>query len=113
MLIPAGLLPHAGAMCLLEEIVSCDDAGVICTARSHLHPGNGALRGDARPGFAAALRDLRFGAARLDDPAHGALTVSATREMRDAAGSIYAFTVRSETGRTLLDGRATIVTPAA
>ena len=137
MLNPAGLLPHAGAMCLLDAVISWDESGVLCTARSHLAPLNplrragrlgivcaaeygmqaaavhGTLRsrGTARPGFAAALRALRFGADRLDDPAFGTLSVLASVERWEETGSVYHLLIRAEDGRDLLSGRTTIMTP--
>ena len=136
MLNPAGLLPHTGAMCLLDQVAWWDQSGVLCTARSHLDPANplrragrlgivcaaeyamqaaaahGALTSNERqaPGVVASLRDLRFGADRLDDPAHGTLSVRATLERREPAGSIYLLSVRREDGRNLLNGRALIIT---
>lgn len=126
-------------MCLLDRVESWDADGILCTARSHLDPLNplrrdgrlgiacaaeyamqaaavhGALMagGHAPPGYAAALRDLRFGAARLDDPAHGTLHVAAALDRADAAGSIYRLAVRTAGGAMLLTGRATILTPTA
>ena len=126
-------------MCLLDRVVSWDDNRIACTARSHLDPRNplrragrlgivcaaeyamqaaavhGALRSGAAgpPGFAAALRALRFGADRLDDPAHGALTVIAEVERWELSGAIYLLSVQAEHGQELLRGRATIVTPVS
>ncbi len=125
-------------MCLLDEVL-CWTAGAIrCRTRSHLAPGNplrrdgrlaavcgaeyglqaaalhGALiaGGVAQPaGYVAALRDLELGAARLDDPAHGALEVSAFSERAEAGGLIYRFTVATAAGRALVSGRAIIALP--
>lgn len=134
---PAGLLPHTGAMCLLDDVTAWDHSRILCTTRSHLSPDNplrrggrlgivcaaeygmqaaavhGALRsgGQAPPGFAAALRSVRFGTDRLDDPAHGVLSVLAEVEHWTPAGSVYRLVVSSDFGRELLSGRATIATP--
>ncbi len=130
-----GLIPHQGAMCLLDRAVGWDAAAIDCRARSHLDRANplrrdgllpavcgieyglqaaalhGALaHGAARsPGYLAGLRDIVLDTDRLDDPALGTLHVRATLERRDAAGLIYSFRIASETGRALLGGRATIM----
>ena len=133
----AELIPHQGSMCLLREVVGWDAAGIVCRADSHLHPGNplrrdgrlssvcgieyglqaaalhGALRcGTAQPpGYLAGLRDVALEVAWLDDAALGTLDVTATLELSDPAGSIYAFCLAGADGRMLVAGRATIVVP--
>ena len=98
----AALVPHGGAMCLLDRVLSWNTQEIACAARSHLDPANplrragrlstlcgleyafqaaalhGALR-DGRPqlaGYVASLRDIAIRAARLDDAAHGELRVA-------------------------------------
>jgi predicted hotdog family 3-hydroxylacyl-ACP dehydratase len=131
----AALIPHQGAMCLLDAALRWNATGIDCRATSHLDPANplrlagrlgiacgieyglqaaalhGALaEGSAQPpGYLAGLRDVAFGAERLDDPAHGPLAVSAELERREAAGLIYAFRIAAEDGRALVAGRATIM----
>ncbi|MBS0561251.1 MAG: hypothetical protein JSR21_14485 [Proteobacteria bacterium] len=134
----AALIPHQGAMCLLDSVVEWDARAIMCRAVSHLSADNplrhagalsalagaeyglqaaclhGALTaGEAvrRPGFLAALRGVRCHAARLDDPALGALAVRAVLEHREDAGTIYGFSLAAEDGRVLLEGRASIATP--
>ena len=133
------LIPHAGAMCLLAEIVAWTDDAIQCRATSHLDPANplrrqgrlaalcgieyalqaaalhGALRTGAPqpPGYLAALRMNSLTAGPLDDPALGPLDVAARREHGDASGLIYTLSLRDAAGRVLLDGRATIVLPGA
>jgi predicted hotdog family 3-hydroxylacyl-ACP dehydratase len=132
------LIPHQGTMCLLDEVAGWSDAAITCRTRSHLSPDNplrrhggldgvcgieyglqaaalhGALvTGGRQPaGYLAALRSVEIHAGRLDDPALGALEVTAALELRDAGGLIYGFHVRSADGAALLNGRATIVLPA-
>lgn len=133
----AALVPHAGAMCLLDRVLAWDADRILCAARSHLDPANplrragrlvalcgleyalqaaalhGALR-DGRPqpaGYVAALRDVALHAARLDDPAHGELRVSATLEQGESAGLLYALRVEAERGAALVEGRAAIALP--
>ena len=92
----AALIPHQGAMCLLDRLEHCDEARIVCVAGSHRDPTHplrtasgllapcaieyaaqamalhGALcaaaSGDeASPGFLASARDVRLGVWRLDD----------------------------------------------
>ena len=134
----ASLVPHVGAMCLLDHVVSWDADTILCAATSHLRADNplrragrlgivcaaeyamqaaaahGTLTAGTRQGagLVAALRALRFGAPRLDDPAHGALAVHAHLQRSSTAGFVYALLVRSEDGRDLLTGTATVILPA-
>ena len=36
----ARLVPHHGAMCLLEEVLGCDEDAIACRATSHRDPAN-------------------------------------------------------------------------
>lgn len=129
----AALVPHQGAMCLLERVRSCDAAGIACASATHGDPANplrrdgmlpavcgveyalqamalhGALTDGAAqgPGFLAALSGVAMAAGRLDDVA-GELLVTATALARESRGFIYGFEVVGD-GRVLLSGRATIV----
>jgi len=114
----AGLIPHAGAMCLLDGVVSWDENRIRCVSRSHLDAGNplraggqlpavcgieyaaqamavhGGLAGGARArpraGYLASVRDMACRRERLDDLA-GDLVVEAERMMGDGARVIYEF----------------------
>lgn len=135
----AALVPHAGGMCLLDQVLNWDETRIQCAAaRSHLDPANplrragrlGALAGmeyalqaaalhgallaggvRQPAGYAAAMRDVMLHAARLDDPAHGTLRVEATLERQEGGGMIYALSVRSEQDAPLVEGRAVIALP--
>ncbi len=134
----AALIPHAGAMCLLDRIEGWSPAGIVCRALSHLDPLNplrragrlGALHGveyamqaaavhgallgggaPGRPGFLAVLRETEICAPRLDDPAYGELAVAADLERQEEAGVLYRFHVSAATGRCLVSGRAAIALP--
>lgn len=134
----SALIPHAGAMCLLEEVLSWTAEGIVCRTLSHLDPANplrragrlhalcgaeyalqaaalhGALLADGTPqpaGYLAALRGVELGADRLDDPAYGALHVEAVLQAREASGLIYALRVRARDGRGLFAARGTVVLP--
>jgi predicted hotdog family 3-hydroxylacyl-ACP dehydratase len=133
----AALVPHAGAMCLLDRVLAWDADGIVCAARSHLDPGSplrragrlaalcgleyalqaaalhGALR-DGKPqpaGYAASFRGVLLHAARLDDPRHGELRVAAALEQGESAGLIYALRVDAEGGAALVAGGAAIALP--
>lgn len=129
----ARLIPHQGAMCLLDRVTACDMDGIACAATSHRDAANplrrdgllpalcgveyalqamalhGALTDGApqRAGFVAALSGVGIGAERLDD-IPDELTVTATALSRESRGFIYAFTIRDGT-RVLMAGRATVV----
>ena len=131
------LLPHGGAMVLLDEVVSHDEHRIACRARSHRDPANplthegilpvwagveyaaqamaahfsltADVTGDATIGLLGGLRDVVCEAARLDDVV-SPLLAEAERLARDAGGSIYGFRVAAEDDcRSLLHGRATVV----
>lgn len=129
------LIPHQGAMCLLETVAEWDEDGIVCHARSHLDPSNplrqddrlgaiagveyglqaaalhGALRAGGvaqAPGYLARLGEVVLDVARLDEAAFGVLTVTARVELAQPAGMIYRFALRAEDGRDLVSGRATI-----
>jgi predicted hotdog family 3-hydroxylacyl-ACP dehydratase len=129
----ARLIPHQGAMCLLEGVSACDAQGIACTSATHRDAANplrrdgmlpaicgveyglqamalhGALTAGApQPaGFVAALAGVDLAAERLDDVA-GALEITATALSRESRGFIYAFAVAGD-GRVLVSGRGTVV----
>jgi predicted hotdog family 3-hydroxylacyl-ACP dehydratase len=127
------LLPHRGAMCLLDAVASHDEARIVCRAASHRSAANPLRVGGRLPALAAieyaaqamaahgalsaatgtapgrlvAVHDVRLHAATLDDVAED-LEIAAERVAGDASGIIYAFVVRAG-GRTLAEGRATVM----
>ncbi len=131
----AGLIPHAGSMCLLASVATWSEDAIVCLATSHLDPDNplrsrgqlpgvcgieyalqaaavhGALRGGEPqpPGYLASLRMAQLTIGRLDDPAFGTLAAHARREHGDANGLLYTIRLEAADGRVLLDGRATII----
>jgi predicted hotdog family 3-hydroxylacyl-ACP dehydratase len=130
----ARLVPHQGAMCLLEEVLEWDSAGIICRAISHRDPRN-PLRGDAglpavagieyaaqavaihrcvvekisspKKGYLATLRDVVCTVARLD-PEAADLTVRATCVAAEGSRLLYDFRVEGEK-RVLVTGRLSVV----
>jgi predicted hotdog family 3-hydroxylacyl-ACP dehydratase len=132
----AALIPHQGAMCLLDRALEWDEARILCEADGHAAPGNplrrdgmlpaicgvefalqamalhGALsagRVPQRPGFVSSLRDVRMAAGRLDTIA-GPLRIEAVALVAEAQGFIYRFDVAGE-GRSLLAGQAAVILP--
>jgi predicted hotdog family 3-hydroxylacyl-ACP dehydratase len=127
------LIPHDGAMCLLEEVVSCDEECIVCRAVSHrdkAHPLrddgilpaissieyaaqamalHGALEGKARGrrGLLAAARDVTFNVERLDDIAED-LIVSARKLIAENGRLLYEFALHAG-GKELARGRAAVV----
>lgn len=137
------LIPHQGRMCLLHAVLACTPQRIRCTARSHaaadhplrlgalglpapvgieyaaqacaLHGALNARPGVAgRPGFLASARGVRLHVARLDDVA-GELHVEVEHLAGDERQALYRFALHDDTGRPLVDGRATVVldTPMA
>lgn len=135
----AELIPHDGAMCLLDGVLQWDAAGIRCVSRSHRDARNplrragrlsavsgieyaaqamavhGALAalGGARPraGYLASLRGVVCRVDRLDD-LEGDLIVEAEHLAGDDARVTYQFSVRVDDAE-VLSGRATVVLDAA
>jgi predicted hotdog family 3-hydroxylacyl-ACP dehydratase len=131
------LVPHAGAMCLLDGVEHWDDQRIRCVSRTHRDADNplrangrlpavcgieyaaqamavhgGLMRGGARPraGYLAAVRDLACRRERLDD-LDGDLVVEAERMMGDEDRVIYRFRLLAG-GAEVLSGRAAVVLDA-
>ncbi|TAN00695.1 MAG: phosphotransferase [Rhodanobacteraceae bacterium] len=132
----AQLIPHAGAMCLLDEVVEWDATRLHARGASHrrtdnplradgmLHAVNlceyaaqamavhGALRARAagavaRPGFLVALRDVALHVERIDN-LPGKLQVHVECLLALADSLQYAFRVEHR-GRLLASGRAAVM----
>lgn len=135
----ARIIPHAGAMCLLDRVDNWDAAKIRCTSNTHRDPENpmrtrgqlaavcgieyaaqamavhGGLAGivgdKPKAGYLASLRDVACRKNRLDD-LEGELMVDAEKLMGDESRVIYQFTLR--VGKVeVLSGRATVVLEAA
>ena len=50
----AELLPHAGAMVLLDRVIAWDEAGALCAATAHLDSTNPLRRGRMLPAICGA-----------------------------------------------------------
>lgn len=126
------LLPHKGAMCLLDRVVSWDRRHILCAAVSHRAIDNplrergrvhgiclieyaaqavalhGGLIGDAStaPGYLAAVRDVRL-AVRALDRIDAELVIEAECELVDPSGLLYRFAIEAA-GARLVTGRLSI-----
>lgn len=137
----ARLIPHQGAMCLLDAVLAWDDANIHAMSDSHAHADHplrgehglhavhlaeygaqamavhGALRArqrgaaEARPGRLVSLRDVVL-AVEYVDAADGHLDVHAQCLYADDAGAQYAFRVEQR-GRLLASGRAAVIHPVS
>jgi predicted hotdog family 3-hydroxylacyl-ACP dehydratase len=131
----AALIPHAGAMCLLDGVLGWDDASVRCVSSRYADADNPLRRADGTLGVACGIeiaaqamavhgrllagaaekpglgylmsvRDVRFGAPLLDG--EGDLLVEATLLMGDGGEAMYQFALRRD-GVELLSGRAAVL----
>ena len=132
----AGMIPHAGRMCLLDRVAAWDERTIRCVATGHVaadHPlrsasgllasaaieyaaqaaaVHGGLKaraagGSASPGFLASARGVRLHRLRLDDLA-GELSVDVEHLAGDARQLLYAFTV-GHAGTPVAEGRLAVV----
>jgi predicted hotdog family 3-hydroxylacyl-ACP dehydratase len=131
----AALIPHAGAMCLLDTVEDWDDTRIVCLTTTHRSPDNplrregrlgilcgieyaaqamavhAALNASScdRPnvGYLASLRSVTFTQDRLD-VVQGTLTVEATCVHRETGRAVYGFGVK-DGERGLVQGRAVVV----
>jgi predicted hotdog family 3-hydroxylacyl-ACP dehydratase len=130
------LIPHGGAMCLLDGVEQWDEERIVCVSHSHRREDNplrrdgvlsvihgveyaaqamavhGGLRaqraGESHlSGLLAALRSVQFDVDRLDEQA-APLRVEAVELMRSGGSFIYEFTVTAA-GARLLGGRLTVM----
>jgi len=131
-------IPHAGAMCLLDRMLSVDPAQIVCSAGSHrsaanplrasgrlssvhaieyaaqamaLHRSFADAAATAPRGMLTSVRDVVCQVDRLDDIAAD-LTIAATRIAGDGVTVLYFFTVSAE-DRELVAGRASAVLDVA
>ena len=131
----ANLIPHTGAMCLLDGVLEWDATHITCVSTSHRDENNpmriagrlpalcgieyaaqamaihGGLAGivgkKPRAGYLAGLRDVACRVSRLDDLA-GDLTIHAEQVMGDASLAIYQFSLTAGSVE-IIQGRATVV----
>lgn len=130
------LIPHSGAMCLLDEVLAWDDTHIQCRSYSHQAVDNplrnaeglptialveygaqamavhGGLLASARgeridAGYLAALRDVSISDMLVDGIA-SPLLVEATMLLSQQGNMIYQFSVTGD-AHTLVSGRATVM----
>lgn len=131
------LIPHCGAMCLLDVVVEWNEAHIHVRACSHRDPAN-PLRADDRlhavnlceygaqamavhggllaqregraaaPGLLVSLREVKLHVARIDD-LPDALDVYGEKLLDDGASLQYALRVEHR-GQLLVVGRAAVMT---
>ena len=134
----AGLIPHAGRMCLLDAAEEWDATRIACRAASHRLAGNplrrggmlpaicgveyaaqamalhgaltGSVEGTPRAGYLASLREVQCHVARLDDRGP-VLRIEAEQLMAEGDRVIYQFAVHDGVTE-LLNGRAAVVLEA-
>lgn len=128
------LIPHAGAMCLLDKVLRFDAAEIACEAVSHrdadnplrhegqlpIHTGieycaqaiaahgglTSATAGPPRRGYLAVILNTEWSVDRLDTLAHP-LLITARKLTVLQQGVQYAFAIQHE-GHTLLSGQAVV-----
>ena len=131
----AAHIPHAGAMCVLDEILAWDHERIRCTATSHRDADNplrangrlaavcgieyaaqamavhgavlSATHSRPRAGFLASVRNVDTQVERLDD-IDGPLIIDAERMSGDGNNILYRFTICCDE-RVLLSGRAAVM----
>jgi len=132
----AALIPHQGAMCLLDRVIEWDKDRVVLATSTHRAADNplrvdGRLRAvhlceygaqamavhgglsaqadgkTARPGFLVSLRDVKLHVDFID-ALDGELLVSAQRLLESAGSWQYAFEVTHQ-GEAIAAGRAAII----
>jgi len=132
----ASLIPHQGAMCLIERVLEWDAGHVIAATRTHawvthplasagrlravhaceyggqaaaLHGGLAAQAAGQRatPGVVVALREVRFGCDYLEDLG-GEIIVEARRLMASSRSWQYSFRLE-HAGAELASGRITVM----
>ncbi len=132
-------VPHHGRMAWLDGLLEWSQAHIVCRASNHHdsdHPLrtphgllascaieyaaqamalHGALCAEATgqavgpvPGFLASARSVQLGCWRLDE-ADGPLRIEAQRQAGDTRQLLYQFNVNDAAGRSLAQGRATVV----
>lgn len=134
----AKVIPHAGAMCLLDGVLECNALHIRCISSSHRDINNpmrsdnelsalcaieyaaqamavhgvwgGQIGKKPRAGYLVALRDVTCNIMRLDSVLDD-LIIDAEKLMGDEARVIYQFNLHAGQ-REIMSGRATVVLDA-
>ncbi|WP_431280921.1 phosphotransferase [Humitalea sp. 24SJ18S-53] len=131
----AGLVPHHGAMCLLDRAIAWDASRILCETGRHRDDANPLRRDGMLPavcglefalqamalhgavgaaaaqsvGFVSSLRDIRMNVDRLDT-VQAPLLIEAVALVAETGGFIYRFDITAD-GRSLLSGQAAVILP--
>jgi predicted hotdog family 3-hydroxylacyl-ACP dehydratase len=129
------LIPHAGAMCLLDTVDAWTESCITCTATSHRDVSNPLRQREkleaicgleyaaqamavhiglvhktvphrTRVGYLGGIRNVALQASRLDTLADD-LLIQSTRLLAESDSFLYSFQI-SSSGRELMSGRASI-----
>ncbi len=134
----AGIIPHAGSMCLLDGVLSCDPQRACCVSHTHLDASNplrtvdglpalcgieyaaqamavhGGMTGQVgkkpRAGYLVGVRDVTCNVMRLDDLGQD-LVIDVEKLMGDEARVMYQFSLRAGEVE-VMRGKATAVLDA-
>lgn len=134
----AGIIPHAGNMCLLDGVLECDAQHIRCVSHTHLEANNplrtdeglpalcgieyaaqamavhGGMTGQVgskpRAGYLVSVRDVQCKVPRLDTLG-AELIIEAEKLMGDDARVMYQFSL-SAGGSVILHGKASAVLDA-
>jgi predicted LPLAT superfamily acyltransferase/predicted hotdog family 3-hydroxylacyl-ACP dehydratase len=128
------LLPHAGAMILIDKVDFWNSKQIVCRTLSHrqlLNPlrlngqlsslhlieygaqataiHGGLLTGKAAPGFLAAIRGAHFNVDNLDD-IPDELVITAIAELKIQNGAVYQIRITADgTDKALFEARTTVI----
>lgn len=134
----ARMIPHAGRMCLLDEVAAWDASTIRCLARSHRDPANplragaelpalcgieyaaqamavhgrlaAAVAEKPRAGYLASVSDVVCSVRRLDD-LDAELVIEAEKLAGDELRVLYVFKILSKNIE-ILSGKAAVVLAA-
>lgn len=127
------LLPHAGTMCLIDQVLSWTPTTICCSSRTHMDQNNplrfngklsahhlleygaqamaihgGLLKKSAHPGFLAAVRNVKISVGSLDE-VDTELIITANAKVNTDHGVIYEFRITDADRNLLLSARATVI----
>jgi predicted hotdog family 3-hydroxylacyl-ACP dehydratase len=131
------LIPHAGAMFLLDEVFEWDEDGIVCTATTHRNPRHPLMRNEVlpaivaveyaaqamalhyglmveaegerpQPGWLVAIKELSLHGERLDEIGSPML-IKARRLLAFGGGLLYEFVIDAS-GTKFGSGRISAVT---
>jgi len=133
------LIPHSGAMCLLDSVIEWNESRIRCRSGTHRDPGNPLRRPDGlhavcgieyvsqamaahaalgktetnrpRKGYLASVRKFDMSLSRLDTIEED-LDIEAEKVIAEGQRALYVFQI-SAGGRILLSGRAAVAFEAA